>query len=676
VSFLYPLFLLAGLTVAIPVLIHLFNLRRYKTVYFPSTRFLKNVQLHSQKQSNLRYKWLLLLRILFLLSLILAFAQPFFSNNSSRNSVNRLQVIFIDNSSSMSLKKGPRDLLDIAKETARKQLLQAPPEARFILLTNNKPVSYQPMPAEKALAALNTIELSPISKSSDQIFTLVEGLVQSEAADGADVFYYSDFQQNSFAAQVKESQLKNIRFIGVPLRTKAPGNIYIDTAFLASPSLQTGQNNRLIVKSKRVGKPTDEPVVVQLRVNDQVKSAVSLEFDAENQATDTLSFQVNNTGWQNISLTINDAAVRFDDTFRIAARSASNLSVLVLNEGPQSPYIQAAFRAYSGFRMVQQPMAETADWKNYNLIILQGITTFNDQLVSQVISALQQGRSICIFPGKTSNYQSLSNGLNKIAELQISGLDTAVQTASNLIQGSDLVRDLFDRVPENVQLPVANWHYILSSGLRSNQQSVLSFRNGDPFIAQYNPSRGKLYVSATAINLNAGNFPESYFFVPFLYQMATQSGSGDVFAITAGKQQPVFLSLQNTDDRNMVHVYANSLDLIPPQRASGAGVEVFLGEAVQQPGFYTLAAERGDSTNVAVNASRLESQLALWDLDVLRQNWKGENISWSDENLQAAKASDTHLPLWKVCVILALLMLAAESYLLAAGYRKQTLAPR
>src|SRR5690606_38908721 len=116
VSFLYPLFLLAGISIAIPVFIHLFNLRRYKTVYFPNISFLKDIRLHSKKQSQLRYKWLLVLRILFLVFLILAFAQPFLNNRNAEKTATSLQVIYMDNSASMSLKKGTRSLLEIAKE--------------------------------------------------------------------------------------------------------------------------------------------------------------------------------------------------------------------------------------------------------------------------------------------------------------------------------------------------------------------------------------------------------------------------------------------------------------------------------------------------------------------------------------------------------------------------------
>ena len=121
-SFLYPLFLVAGLTLAIPVLIHLFNLRKYKTVLFPHTRFLKSIQLSSRKQSQVRYKLLLAMRLLFLACLILAFAQPFINRKTQKATANTLKIIYIDNSYSMSVKKGARTMLDIAKDAARKQV--------------------------------------------------------------------------------------------------------------------------------------------------------------------------------------------------------------------------------------------------------------------------------------------------------------------------------------------------------------------------------------------------------------------------------------------------------------------------------------------------------------------------------------------------------------------------
>ena len=677
-SFLYPLFLLAGLSLAIPVLIHLFNLRRYKTVLFPHTRFLKNIKLNSRKQSQVRYKWLLAARLLFLLSLILAFSQPFFTQNNKKDSGNRLKVIYIDNSYSMLVKKGARSLLDIAKDAARKQLKNSATGSRFILLTNDKPASYKPVPADKALAALNNIDVSASGRSAVQVLSIVQSMMQGEVATASDVYYYSDFQKSTFDTRPDASLMKNVAFYGVPVQSGEWQNIYIDTAYLNSPVLQTGQSNQLIVHARAIGKlPKDAPVL-QLTVNGQVKSASTITFSGKNESTDTLSFQSNNINWQHMVLTLNDAAVKFDDTFRIAARSTPALSVLVLNEGQPNPFIQAAFRAYNGFRLNQLDVnASPADWKDYNLIILNGITHIDPALSKLLNNAMIQGQSVCIFPGRTNNFASLNEGLQQAGDIRIKGLDTALQTVSTLQQGSSLVKDIFERIPANVQLPVANWHYIIDAGFGANQQSVLGFRNGDPFFARYSPAKGQLYICATSADLASGNFPGSYFFVPFIYQMAIQSRGGDIYAITAGRQQPVYLPLRNAGERNMVHLYGYGIDAIPPQRPDGAGLSVFIDRSVQQPGFYSLSASGSDTAEVALNADRKESQLEAWDISALKDNWKGPGVHWLSLAATGAAIDDGYwasFPLWKVCVILAVIMLAIETYLLAGGFKKQTIA--
>jgi Aerotolerance regulator N-terminal len=670
VSFLYPLFLVAGLSLAIPVLIHLFNLRKYKTVFFPHTRFLKNIQLNSRKQSQVKYKLLLAMRLLFLAFLILAFAQPFFSKNDKKNDANKLQVIYIDNSYSMSVKKGARTLLDMAKETARKQVQHAPPGSKFLLLTNDKPQSYRPETADKVFAEINATDLSAATKNINQVLANVQSIMQNEAGKSAAVYYYSDFQQSAVPAQPDKALMKDITFYGLPVQTDEPENIFIDTAFLTMPVLQTGKSNYLVVKSHSAGKTPKESPVLSLSINGQVKSAASLNFSDKKESIDTLSFNVNDASWQSIALTVNDAAVRFDDTFRITARSSPNLSVLVLNEGQPNPYIQAAFRAYNGFRLNNIDInTAPKDWKDYNLVILNGITRIDEAMGKTLNEALQQGQSICIFPGRSSNLQAINDGLKQAGDIRISGIDTGVQTASSLQQGSSLVKNLFEKIPENVQLPVANWHYIISAGLGANQQSILSFRNGDPLLARYTPSRGQLYICATSADLQSGNFPASYFFTPFLYEMAMESGSSSIYAITAGTQQPVYLPLTNTTERNTVHVSGKGMDIIPPQRPNGAGLDIFIDQAVQQPGFYFLTTPGGiDTTRIALNQDKTESQLEVRKLDALKSEWKGDNVQWlsiTDNGTITGADNNGSFPLWKVCVILALVMLTAETFLLA-----------
>ncbi|MCX6185937.1 MAG: BatA domain-containing protein, partial [Bacteroidetes bacterium] len=76
-QFVYPGFLFALFAISIPIIIHLFNFRRYKKIVFSDIRFLKQVIEKNQKQQNIKNWLVLLCRILAISFLVIAFAQPY-----------------------------------------------------------------------------------------------------------------------------------------------------------------------------------------------------------------------------------------------------------------------------------------------------------------------------------------------------------------------------------------------------------------------------------------------------------------------------------------------------------------------------------------------------------------------------------------------------------------------
>ena len=119
---LYALFLLI-----IPIIVHLFQLRRFKKEYFTNVKFLKKVQLETRKSSQVK-KWLTLLaRLLTLACLILAFAQPYFPE-TSQTLQEKETVIYLDNSFSMQQKGAQGELL---KKAVQDLLTEIPENYSF-----------------------------------------------------------------------------------------------------------------------------------------------------------------------------------------------------------------------------------------------------------------------------------------------------------------------------------------------------------------------------------------------------------------------------------------------------------------------------------------------------------------------------------------------------------------
>ena len=86
--FAFPTFLFALFAIAIPILIHLFQLRRYKKIVFSDIRFLKQITEQNQKQRNIKEWIILAARCLALACLVFAFAKPFIPlNNKTINNM-------------------------------------------------------------------------------------------------------------------------------------------------------------------------------------------------------------------------------------------------------------------------------------------------------------------------------------------------------------------------------------------------------------------------------------------------------------------------------------------------------------------------------------------------------------------------------------------------------------
>src|SRR3954466_8318477 len=82
--FIYPGFLFALFTLSIPVIVHLFNFRRFKKIYFTNVRFLREIKQDTQSKSRLRHLLILISRILAVTFLVLAFAQPYIPVSSKQ----------------------------------------------------------------------------------------------------------------------------------------------------------------------------------------------------------------------------------------------------------------------------------------------------------------------------------------------------------------------------------------------------------------------------------------------------------------------------------------------------------------------------------------------------------------------------------------------------------------
>lgn len=136
-SFMSSSFLVAGAVCAIgPVLIHLLNRRRHRTIHWAAMEFLRKAVQKKRRMLNLRDWLLLAIRTLAVFLFGLAIARPYFSRHGQRLDANQPihAILIVDNSLSMAYETLDGSLLEVAKSKAREVIEGLPRGSRMTII--------------------------------------------------------------------------------------------------------------------------------------------------------------------------------------------------------------------------------------------------------------------------------------------------------------------------------------------------------------------------------------------------------------------------------------------------------------------------------------------------------------------------------------------------------------
>ncbi|MEA3476649.1 MAG: BatA domain-containing protein, partial [Bacteroidota bacterium] len=196
-NFVHPYFLFALAAIAIPIIIHLFNFRRYKTVHFTNVKFIEQIKQKTKKQSRLKELIVLILRILAVASIVIAFAQPYIplEDNVARHEASTLVSVYIDNSFSMQAKSKAGSLLEEAKKLAEELAMAYRQSDVFHLLTNDFERKNQRLVSRNEfIEALDEISYSPAVRELSEVLSRQEDFLFEGDAENRVIFMVSDFQ--------------------------------------------------------------------------------------------------------------------------------------------------------------------------------------------------------------------------------------------------------------------------------------------------------------------------------------------------------------------------------------------------------------------------------------------------------------------------------------------------
>ncbi|MCK5469653.1 MAG: BatA domain-containing protein, partial [Cyclobacteriaceae bacterium] len=275
-KFLYPEFLFGLFTLAIPIIIHLFNFRKSKRIYFSSTRFLTNIKKSTSQKLKLKHYLILFSRLLFLTFLVFAFAQPYIPSADKNPQVESV-YIYLDNSSSMSNRvDGTMTSLHLGMDYVSKILDLYPANTSYKLLTNEfAPFSNTLKSKDEIEELLTELRLSNISRTLPEAYTRLKSHTLRQTEKSKDVFIISDFQKSTIG-NIEQLKMDSIDQVFVsPIFFDATKNIFIDSMYLSNPFLIANEKNQLNVVLKNTGFEDASELQVKLFIN-EIQSASSI----------------------------------------------------------------------------------------------------------------------------------------------------------------------------------------------------------------------------------------------------------------------------------------------------------------------------------------------------------------------------------------------------------------
>jgi len=662
---LHPAFLFALVSLAIPVLVHLFNFRKYQKVYFSNVQFLKEI--HEQQSScrNLKERLILATRLLALTFLALAFTRPYISNRHTENAGTQQVVsIFVDNSYSMQTLNSEGSLLDEAKRKAKEIASAYGINDRFQLLTQDFEGKHQRLlNRDEFNDSVDGVKISSQSRSLQQIINRQQSLLSMQSNSLRSIYIISDFQKNITGTQMLKVDT-GTHIILVQLKASSLPNVAVDSVSLLSAVHRPGESEKLVVRLHNYADEKAEKIPLKVLINGEQKALGSYTIAPRSAQNDTLTFSGLKASWQYGEITLQDNPVTFDNQFYFSVNVRQQMPILLIDDGTENSFLKAVF-ATDPFFAIQRVPAGNVDYaglNTYSLIVLSDVKYISTGLAQQLKSYTTKGGTLVIFPAADADLINYKLFLQSINAAYPQNLINEVTKVSAINLQSSVFKSVFDTFPQNPDLPIVKKYYQLSNSLGRNE-NLMTLPGGQPFWMENTNGKGKVYISAVPLNDDFSNLQRHALFLPIMFRIALLSGHDQPLFYTLGRDQAIEIAPVQTNEKQLLKLVKGPISIIPDVRQQEGSTLLYIADQLNETGTYDLKKRDSTIAVLAFNDNRSESDLSYYkSADLTKILPKNADVLQSGKDSLKGAISEINigLQLWKLCIILALIFLAAE----------------
>ena len=641
--------------IAIPIIIHLFNLRRVKRVEFSNTSLLRRVKEESSAKRKPVELLILMSRVLGVVLLVLTFARPVYKDEQNDLSLQGEVLLYLDNSFSLSVKdQGGQSAFDNAYNLSQ-DLVNAYPDGTIFRFIEN---AYSNSIATEFTKSSLTDNLTEIQQVGvDRSFEEISNRQKGQAISG-DVYLVSDFQNSQGLSLLSADTTSN--YFLVPAIGSDYSNVFVDSVFLQNTFLSGSVTNLLKVRLRRNDRSIDQ-VNLKLYIDERLSGTNQISFGEDLIVDYDFEIPIADQAINEIRISLDDPGLAFDNDYYLAINQLDKIRVLDLYESNTPSFVSSLFDDNDLFQFergnsnaLDNQQIESADF-----IIINQLSAYSNQLSNAIAGSIDNGKTVLVIPSE------------KIAAIELNriGLSVVGDTRQRVVLDipnyeNPFFEGVFVENSQNLEMPDASILYRLVN----EELSYLTFKNGRSFLSKV-LSNGSLFFFASSFDESLTTFPNHALFVPVLYKLALGSKANLSNLYYSTDDETIVYPISGQNKNNIYALRRDDVSLIPDQRQEENRLIMEIPKDQISAGHYELVLNDIAIGTLAFNIPKEESDIHSIDFDYLAELSAASNVTLLNNAGGQSVGEEIRsgidgIPLWKYALLGALLFLFLEIILI------------
>lgn len=675
-TFVYPSFLWALLAIAIPIIIHFFNFRTHKTVYFSNVAFLQNIEQETKSRNRLKDLLVLLMRILTITALVLAFAKPvkYTQNQIVTDNCGSNFGIYLDNSFSMTASNGDGANIDFAKSKTSDILSAFEQNSKYLFITNEIASEQQHFYIKDiAQNFISQTTVSPIFRQTSFVLDKFNSLFNTLTPDCTNnLFIISDFQKNTFDPEnfIVDTNTNVILLPVIPYETS---NLFIDSVWFLSPYHLSNSNDSLVVKIKNNSDIDFSNQQIKLFINDTLKTLSTFNISANEELDLKLIFTNTELGFIRAKVSINDYPITYDNEMFFNYYIAPKIKVLLV-EGTQQPHLREFYAddKYFDLKVVDLQSIQISEISNFQSIILASVDNLRSGLINELKNYTENGGILTIIPSLNADLSNLNIALASFDLPQFANVDTVNYFAKYINLQNKIYKNAFENIRQNSDFPQIYFHYKFKQSAFNNFEVLLKLENDGEFLIEKEIGEGSVYLFTSEMLENFGNFMLNPVSVPTFYNIPVFKKDNNQIYQTIGSTRNIQINnLQNFEVIKFKNINTGFEFFPQVTKLSQNDFKINLNDFNAEAGNYQILNIDEQIGQLSINYTRKEADLEYYNIaeleDIIRK-YNLKNWQITDKAGDILKNElQTNLKgknFWKVFIILALFFILIEILLI------------